>query len=91
MKILAALLLVSCAPTHNAIIRRQAEARLTNCMLVTGCRETHACINESLAWCQAQGLEATCGTDGLMTSRLRCDPFQRMSDRQKPYDDRRGH
>lgn len=67
MKILLLLLLLSCAswaPTREAVLRRQAASKLKTCVQYR-CQFTKQCIKESVEWCKANGLEASCGTDGI--------------------------
>jgi hypothetical protein len=74
-----ALALCACAswePTRNAVVRRQAEAQLRGCMSGTLCTQTQECIAESVAFCRAHQLEATCGTDAAFTAPISC----RLSD-----------
>ena len=69
MKTSLLLLLISCAswaPTREAMLRRQAEAKLRACVQYN-CQFTKQCIKESVEWCRQNGLEATCGTDGIMS------------------------
>ncbi len=65
--VLVVLAVLGCeAPTHKAIVRREAERRLSSCLsrargFLAGRK---ACAQESKAFCQANGLETSCGTDG---------------------------
>lgn len=80
MKILACLMLISCAswtPTHKAVIRREAESKLRSCVTSQQCRYTRECMKESAEWCVTNGLEKTCGIDGVFNDRIVCDPFMR--------------
>lgn len=69
-KLLAVMLLVGCAewtPTVKAGLRRQGESKLRSCLFMTNYNDvfTKQCIRESAEWCKTNGLEATCGTDGI--------------------------
>lgn len=77
MRILALLLLLSCAswaPTWQASARRVEASQLRGCVRYN-CQFTKQCIQESVARCRALGLESTCGTDELWTQEpVRCRP-----------------
>ena len=63
MKIALLLLLCSCLPaTHNAGVRRMAEAKLEFCRgPKKGVFSPPHCYNEVRDYCRSQGLEKTCG------------------------------
>lgn len=61
-----------CAVTPKAALRREAESLVRGCMAGTRCAQTAACVRESVDWCRAHGLEATCGTDGVFTDPILC-------------------
>jgi hypothetical protein len=61
-----------CAATPHAALRREAESRLRGCVGAHRCMQDRECIAESVAWCQANGMEKTCGTDGAFTQPVTC-------------------
>jgi hypothetical protein len=70
MRYILLALLCSCAMTQKAQTRRYAETNLKRCLYNLGpnsifLAERQMCIKESAAFCQAVGLENTCGTDGV--------------------------
>lgn len=66
------LVLAHCAMTPNAKIRIMEEWRLKSCICSTQSIFTGQCIAESAVRCREEGLEATCGVDGLTVDRVMC-------------------
>jgi hypothetical protein len=66
-RLLVLLVLLTCAPTQKAQLRREAEGHLGTCMheidWAWGLRKQ--CYEASEAWCRDAGLERSCGSDGL--------------------------
>lgn len=60
------LLLASCAPTREALIRREALSQLETCANWQQW-PWKSCIQASVGYCRSQGLEDTCGTDEWYT------------------------
>lgn len=61
-----------CAMTPNAKVRIMEEWRLKSCICAHNPLFTGQCIAESAERCREQGLEKTCGVDGLSIERVNC-------------------
>jgi hypothetical protein len=60
-------LFLACATTPRANLRSEAESRLYVCLHEYGQLHADYCLQETAKWCQAHGLERSCGSDGLWT------------------------
>ena len=68
----SALVLMHCTTSVRAGMRRQEEWRLRNCICTHSPIYTPQCIAESAERGRDNGLEATCGVDGLSIDRVKC-------------------
>lgn len=66
-KLLIIMIFSSCAywtPTHNAVLRSRASDKLSTCINLWKFPESE-CLKQSHQFCEDNGLEPSCGVDGL--------------------------